>query len=512
MSVSASIVSGFILFIMLVVSVSVLGWEIYNIKKNEIDPLKDSVARVATESKQNFDTSVDAINTAKNDIIEHIKKQIASVNTRQSTESMQRRLGDTKFQGLLEDEQEKRRLAIDDIQNKLTEQQKVLLRQDRFLEELIQAFIVGSSELSAAFNEYTDGVNKRFVEMEKQDITFNSRLNAMGTNIVTNNIQSKTIATDNLNSKSGFSVIGDNPGPLVQKQYGAIGDRYGVGQFLGGTTRVYTSGMYSPSSIALGFANNDNTFTDVLSIKNSDKNAHFNGNIIANKGIQINEKNSILKAQGNGAYNSITQSGDLVLTNHSTDLKGSMQNLNGITLAPWNGGGGMRVHGAGVNVKGTTSVSGALNVGPQGSSDQTLTGLNIQNRNNSWTHFDWKGDGKNYIRGDTVLNGKLQLEGEANVNAKLQAQNTRTNSIGHSTMPINKDWDNDGNWFRIYGARNEGTAVYNGMSINDGGGLAVGRWKKANAGDIFATGTVSANRLCVGNVCVNESQLKSIVK
>ena len=35
------------------------------------------------------------------------------------------------------------------------------------------------------------------------------------------------------------------------------------------------------------------------------------------------------------------------------------------------------------------------------------TGLNIQRQDGRWTHFDWVSDGKNYIRGDTGVDGTL---------------------------------------------------------------------------------------------------------
>ena len=57
-------------------------------------------------------------------------------------------------------------------------------------------------------------------------------------------------------------------------------------------------------------------------------------------------------------------------------------------------------------------------------------------------------------------------------------QDMRINSVGRSS-------END--WFRIHGTRDNGTALYNGLSINDGGGLAVGRWGRPGVGQIYST-------------------------
>lgn len=62
-------------------------------------------------------------------------------------------------------------------------------------------------------------------------------------------------------------------------------------------------------------------------------------------------------AGDNGWWNNITQKGDKVITNVTEDLEGKSINRNGITFAPWNSAGGMRVHGAGVDIKGTLGVN-----------------------------------------------------------------------------------------------------------------------------------------------------------
>ena len=67
-------------------------------------------------------------------------------------------------------------------------------------------------------------------------------------------------------------VTSDNPGDLISKRYTpGTGDRYGMGQYSGGITRLFTSGAYASSSIAFSLAT-DNVrgaaaaFTDLMYI------------------------------------------------------------------------------------------------------------------------------------------------------------------------------------------------------------------------------------------------------
>lgn len=53
--------------------------------------------------------------------------------------------------------------------------------------------------------------------------------------------------------------------------------------------------------------------------------------------------------------------------------------------------------------------AGPLNQDPSssGSACYTCTGVNFRRRDGRWTHFDWVSDQRNYIRGDTVLDGNF---------------------------------------------------------------------------------------------------------
>ena len=54
-----------------------------------------------------------------------------------------------------------------------------------------------------------------------------------------------------------------------------------------------------------------------------------------------------------------------------------------------------------------------------------------------------------------------------------------------NSINITNERQND--WLRLYGSDANGTAVFKGMSIKDGGGLSVGEWKKVPQGNLEVT-------------------------
>lgn len=91
------------------------------------------------------------------------------------------------------------------------------------------------------------------------------------------------------------------------------------------------------------------------------------------------------------------------------------------------------------------------------------------------------GDGKTRTTG---IWDQLNIHGNLFVDA-----DTKTNSIGRAGSD---------DWFRIFGTK-AGTALYNGLSINDGGGLAVGSWNHVPQGQLWVDTICNAG----GGNCVN---------
>jgi hypothetical protein len=60
---------------------------------------------------------------------------------------------------------------------------------------------------------------------------------------------------------------------------------------------------------------------------------------------------------------------------------------------------------------------------------QDWTGLNIKRRDGTWTHFDWKDNQKNYIRGDTIVDGSADFNKSANFNDSINIQSGKVLSL-----------------------------------------------------------------------------------
>jgi len=91
---------------------------------------------------------------------------------------------------------------------------------------------------------------------------------------------------------------------------------------------------------------------------------------------------------------------------------------------------------------------------------------------------------------------KLEVNGQLCVGNNCVDQNTFNKGGGVGPDPKFNSVGRDGDdWFRIFGTGKNGTALYNGLSVNEGGGLAVGSWGKPPQGDITATGKITASTI-----------------
>jgi hypothetical protein len=86
---------------------------------------------------------------------------------------------------------------------------------------------------------------------------------------------------------------------------------------------------------------------------------------------------------------------------------------------------------------GNVNVSKQLAVGSATTFDGAR-GLNIKNTDGRWTHFDWKDDGKNYLRGTTVIDGNLELNGRMTKTSGLpipsNIRNNKPTTIGGASI------------------------------------------------------------------------------
>ena len=85
-------------------------------------------------------------------------------------------------------------------------------------------------------------------------------LSVNGTTYVRNAL---TMQGGTVSAPSGINFVATDPGVMIEKRY-AANDRYGIGQYTGGVTRVYAAGGYALATLKLCFATAENTFTDAL--------------------------------------------------------------------------------------------------------------------------------------------------------------------------------------------------------------------------------------------------------
>lgn len=89
---------------------------------------------------------------------------------------------------------------------------------------------------------------------------------------------------------NGVTVRNNDPGALIEKNYRADGrtdNRFGVGQFSGGQTRVYAGSAASAGGVNLSVAKQNGQFDDVLQVK-TDKTVTINGDTkIANSKLRV---------------------------------------------------------------------------------------------------------------------------------------------------------------------------------------------------------------------------------
>lgn len=229
-----------------------------------------------------------------------------------------------------------------------------------------------------------------------------------------------------VSSGRGLSVQDTDPGPLVEKQYGADrGSRYGVGQFPNGQTRMYAASSHAPATVNLSFAKPDGSFADVLTANND-------ASLTTATGLKISG------AWSGYPDNSSTRS------EISNDTRGFKQLM----------------------IVGNKSAGGERRVGV-------------------WDRLD--------------VNGTL-------------------NTTGHSyAASVGRPRENN-DWFRINQAHGgnpaqAGVAMYNGVAINDGGGLSVGAWKKVPNGSLETTGDARVGgKLCLQDKCITKDQLSAIMQ
>lgn len=316
---------------------------------------------------------------------------------------------------------------------------------------------------------------------------FRSKLDG-NTSLIHDTRSGDTSIKGKLTTTKGVSVTNNDPGPMLEKNYGKNSDRYGVGQFPTGSMRMYTASAFGPASVSLSLAKDDGSFDDVVKV-GTDKTAVVNGKLVAQQGIWGAPSQDI------SIFNQAGKAGATV----KQDGSFSTNNMN--FTSAW-----QSTPDKANNVSEISNDTGNFKtlmiVGNKSAGAERRVGV--------WDRLE--------------VNGFLQGKGDANFTG-----NTRMSSVGRDS----------GDWFRIYGTPANGTAVYNGMSINDNGGLCVGGWDKVPQGELRVKNkdgtltqlnvggtskntvsgdttfnnnvTLKAGQLCMGGTCINEANLKKVL-
>ena len=268
-----------------------------------------------------------------------------------------------------------------------------------------------------------------------------------------------------------------------------------------------------------------------------DGDTNINGNTNINGTTILNGNKFLANAGSNGWWNNITQKDDLVIGNSKDNLNGNNAPINGITIAPWNGIGGMRVHGGGVNINGKIDAQG------NSTNDWNYRQLNANGGNVHMNHGDGYGmhintnnqEASKY--GLQLYNGQREVlgvynDGRINAPSKLTINDGNDSGANRGINLWHQGDPRFGIWMSTPGA---GKGL-NGGNVPDGGishhsvRFSTGNWGghgfvfqnsdgkplmsiKGDDGRTNVYGTLNvdnAQNLCIGDVCLNKSQLQAI--
>ena len=101
-------------------------------------------------------------------------------------------------------------------------------------------------------------------------------------------ILSNVSMTGVINSSNGLNITNDDPGAMLQKQYGSNKDsRYGVGQFPAGQMRMYGATDNPDAAVSLSLARADGEFDDIVNVQ-TDRSTNVSGqlNVGANANVR----------------------------------------------------------------------------------------------------------------------------------------------------------------------------------------------------------------------------------
>jgi hypothetical protein len=208
----------------------------------------------------------------------------------------------------------------------------------------------------------------------------------------------------------------------------------------------------------------------------------------------------------NGAGNSVGQTalyGNL-------SINDARNNKGGLAVGSWSSPG-----------RGNASVTGGVRIG-DGGAPWGNRGLHVRNQDGRWTHFNWQGDNKNYIRGHTQIDGNVNTNGNMNVTGNIATGHRWNNGVNKNPVNVGKP-DVNGNFgngsayvsFLDTDAEgvNKGTSIAfvphqwgvantERMRISANGNVGINTNNPTQRLEV--NGTTKVNQLCIGDRwCIN---------
>jgi hypothetical protein len=197
----------------------------------------------------------------------------------------------------------------------------------------------------------------------------------------------------------------------------------------------------------------------------------------------------------NGAGNSVGQTalyGNLSIN----DVR---NNKGGLAVGSWSSPG-----------RGNTSVTGGVRIG-DGGAPPGNRGLHVRNQDGRWTHFNWHGDNRNYIRGNTQIDGNVNTNGNMMATDRIAVSQARNEGGRVSIINPNKKVANTtqewslwnmtgpyGNKLSFWRYNGDGKNAGPLMDLHDAGSVSVN-------GDMNVTGNLKGNDLNVNRICFNNN-------
>ncbi|ULY68588.1 hypothetical protein [Chlorella virus XW01] len=185
----------------------------------------------------------------------------------------------------------------------------------------------------------------------------------------------------------------------------------------------------------------------------------------------------------NGAGNSVGQTalyGNLSIN----DVR---NNKGGLAVGSWTSPG-----------RGNTSVTGGVRIG-DAAAPWGNRGLHVRNQDGRWTHFNWHGDNKNYIRGHTQIDGNVNTNGNIIAADRIAVSQARNEGGRISIINPNKkvanttrEWSlwnmtgNYGNKLSFWRYNGDGKNAGPLMDLHDAGSVSVN-------GNMTVTGNKTVN-------------------